>query len=381
VAVIGNLLKRLRIKFTFLAFVLIASAAPARAHVFTITNVLAILKSDGTFQIDMSVDVDALALGVPPTTDSKLVMDALQGLSQEDLQRAIQQAKDTMLNRTTIRFDGQKAVPRITFPQHGSLAAQPEMPSLLGIIARLEGTIPPGAKEFTFAASRSWAAVNLTILDQSALTGVRYPLGPGEESAPYNLGEPPESSSRQAYGVLRYLILGFEHIIPEGLDHVLFVLGLFLLSTRLKALLWQVTAFTVAHSVTLGLAIYGVVNLPSHIVEPLIALSIAYVAVENIVTPELKPWRPVVVFLFGLLHGMGFAGALRDLGLPREDFAKALVLFNVGVELGQLTVIALAFLTIGWFRHRPWYRKVIVIPASSLIAVVGLYWAITRTLV
>jgi hypothetical protein len=121
------------------------------------------------------------------------------------------------------------------------------------------------------------------------------------------------------------------------------------------------------------------VDLPAHIVEPLIALSIAYVAVENIVTTELKPWRPIVVFLFGLLHGMGFAGVLRDLGLPREDFAAALVLFNVGVEFGQLAVIALAFLAVGWFRHRPWYRKAIVIPASSVIAVIGLYWAVTRT--
>ena len=83
-------------------------------------------------------------------------------------------------------------------------------------------------------------------------------------------------------------------------------------------MLLQVTAFTVAHSITLGLSIYGVVSLPSRIVEPLIALSIAYVAIENLVTRELKPWRLALVFLFGLLHGLGFAGVLRELGLPRE---------------------------------------------------------------
>jgi hypothetical protein len=365
---------------TVLFFALLAFVSPAAAHVFTITNVLAILKSDGTFQIDMTVDVDALALGVPPTSDSKLVMEALKGLSPEDLQRAIQQARETMLNRATIRFDHQKVIPRVSFPQHGFVPSDAEYPSLLGIVARLEGTIPSEAKEFTFTASRSWTAVNLTVLEQSALSGVRYLLGPGEESAPYTIGTLPQLANQQSTGVLRYLILGFEHIIPEGLDHVLFVLGLFLLSTRLKPLLWQVTAFTIAHSVTLALAIYGLVDLPSNIVEPLIALSIAYVAVENIITTELKPWRPIVVFLFGLLHGMGFAGVLRELGLPREDFAEALVLFNVGVELGQLTVIALAFVAVGWFRHRPWYRKAIVIPASTVIALVGLYWAVTRTL-
>ncbi len=116
----------------------------------------------------------------------------------------------------------------------------------------------------------------------------------------------------------QYLSLGYTHILPKGLDHILFVLGLFLLSPRLRPMLLQVTAFTIAHSITLGLSIYGIVSLPSRIVEPLIALSIAYVAIENLVTRELKPWRLALVFMFGLLHGMGFAGVLRELGLPRD---------------------------------------------------------------
>jgi hypothetical protein len=369
-------------RFVVVAFAGWVLASPAFAHVFTITNVLAVLKSDGTFQIDMTVDVDALALGVPPTSDSALVVDALRGLKPEELERAIQQARDTLLRRTDIRFDDQKVISQVTFPHHGAVAIDSQVPSLLGVVARLEGKIPEGAREFTFAASRAWAAVNLTILDQTTLSGMRYPLGPGEESSPYKLGvkQDESTSSGSGSGLIRYILLGYEHIMPQGLDHVLFVLGLFLLSTRFKPLLWQVTAFTVAHSATLALAIYGMVDLSSHIVEPLIALSIAYVAVENVVTTQLKPWRPVVVFLFGLLHGMGFAGALREINLPRDDFAKAVVLFNVGVELGQLSVIALAFLAVGWFRKRSWFRKVMVIPASGAIAIVGLYWAVTRTL-
>ena len=143
----------------------------------------------------------------------------------------------------------------------------------------------------------------------------------------------------------------------------------------------QVTAFTVAHSITLGLSIYGVLALPSSIVDPLIALSIAYVAVENILTPHLKPWRTLVVFGFGLLHGLGFAGVLQEVGLPRSQLLPALASFNVGVEFGQLTVIAVAFLAVGvWGRSRSWYRPCVVIPASATIAVVGLFWAVQRVL-
>jgi hypothetical protein len=181
--------------------------------------------------------------------------------------------------------------------------------------------------------------------------------------------------------VLRqYVVLGFTHILPKGLDHIAFVLGLFLLGTALRPLLVQVTAFTLAHTITLALTIYGVVSLPSSVVEPLIAVSIVYVAVENILTPRLTPWRPVVVFAFGLLHGMGFAGVLGELGLPRSEHLTALVAFNVGVELGQLAVIGGAFLLVGLrFRRRPWYRRRVVVPASAAIALLGLYWALERT--
>jgi hypothetical protein len=121
------------------------------------------------------------------------------------------------------------------------------------------------------------------------------------------------------------------------------------------------------------------VSLPSRIVETLIALSIAYVAIENLFTTELKPWRPALVFGFGLLHGLGFAGVLRELGLPTGELASALVAFNVGVELGQLAVVALAMLLAGWARNRPWYRERVTVPASVVIAAVGLWWAIERS--
>ncbi len=176
----------------------------------------------------------------------------------------------------------------------------------------------------------------------------------------------------------QYLVLGYTHILPKGLDHILFVLGIFLLSPRLKTMLLQVTAFTLAHSITLGLSIYGLISLPSRIVEPLIALSIAYVAIENLVMRELKPWRLALVFMFGLLHGLGFAGVLRELGLPRGEFLTGLLTFNLGVEGGQLTVIAIALLLVWPFVNRGWYRHRVVLPASWMIAAVGLYWTVMR---
>src|SRR4029077_8871153 len=126
--------------------------------------------------------------------------------------------------------------------------------------------------------------------------------------------------------------------------------------------LLQATAFTVAHSVTLGLAMYHVIQAPSVIIEPLIALSIMYVALENIFSPKLKASRVGVVFLFGLVHGLGFAGALGQLGLPQNSYLLSLAMFNAGVELGQLTIILLAFFLVGkWFGKKPYYRKFIVI--------------------
>lgn len=179
----------------------------------------------------------------------------------------------------------------------------------------------------------------------------------------------------------QYVGLGFTHILPKGLDHIAFVLGLFLLSARWRPLLTQVSCFTLAHSITLALSMFGLVRLSPSIVEPLIAVSIAYVAFENLVTKELKPWRPVVVFCFGLLHGLGFAGVLSALGLPRRQFVNALVAFNLGVEGGQLAVLALAFLLLAVpFARKSWYRTRVAVPGSLLIGLVGLFWTVQRVL-
>ena len=176
----------------------------------------------------------------------------------------------------------------------------------------------------------------------------------------------------------QYLRQGFVHVVPRGLDHILFVLGLFLLSREWKPLLAQVTTFTLAHSVTLALSALGVVKVSGAIVEPIIAASIAFVALENIFRPRYTHWRLLVVFVFGLIHGMGFAGALEELGLPEGSFVSGLAGFNVGVEGGQLAVISIAFIATAWLRNAAQYRKWVVVPGSIAIALCGAWWTVQR---
>lgn len=216
----------------------------------------------------------------------------------------------------------------------------------------------------------------------------------GSRSAPIALSGGGAASGWQTF--VDYIPVGFDHILPKGLDHILFVLGLFFLSTRLGPLLWQVTAFTLAHTVTLALGALGVVNIPGAIVEPLIAASIVYVAVENIFARKMNSWRPLIVFGFGLLHGLGFASVLGEFGLPEGTVLAALIGFNVGVELGQLTVIALAAIALwlgcraadlarldgveGVVEEYPVMFRAWSITGSLIIAVVAIWWVIERTL-
>ena len=187
-----------------------------------------------------------------------------------------------------------------------------------------------------------------------------------------------QNMSKTEVGLI-YLQLGFTHILPYGLDHILFVLSLFLLNPKLKPILWQATAFTAAHTITLGLSMYKIIKPPVNIVEPVIALSIMYIALENIFSPRLKASRIGIVFLFGLIHGMGFASALTELGLPKNAYLSSVLLFNIGVELGQITIILGAFFLLAIpFGKKPYYRQRIVIPISVIIAATALYWTIER---
>jgi hypothetical protein len=363
-----------RIALLVPAALILASAAASFAHELGTIRVYADLRADGSYEIDAVVDRQHLPPGFG-TELSARPYEKIENLTP-DLGPEIEALIAGAINGARIAFDGKPVRPNVTLVlSEGGAGAVRDAPELL---LRLEGKIPEGAKTFTWSNAGAPGAYLLTIRSEGAEAESRQWLEGPAESEPFVLASEILPMTRGQV-VRTYLGLGFTHILPKGTDHILFVLGIFLLSIRLKPILLQVTAFTIAHTITLALTIYGVVSLSPKIVEPLIALSIVYVAVENIVTPKLTPWRVALVFAFGLLHGMGFAGVLADQGLPRSEFLTALLCFNAGVELGQLTVIAIAFLLIGLpFRNKPWYRKRVVIPGSIVIAAIGLFWFVQR---
>ena len=176
-----------------------------------------------------------------------------------------------------------------------------------------------------------------------------------------------------------YTQLGFKHIIPKGLDHILFVLALFLLSSKLKPLILQISIFTLAHTITLFLGALNIIKISTLIVEPIIALSICFIATENLFTENIKKMRPYIIFIFGLLHGLGFAGVLNEIGISDGQFISSLVSFNLGVEFGQICIILLSYIFITLlFQKKSWYRNRVTRPLSLIIASVGLYWFIQR---
>ena len=187
------------------------------------------------------------------------------------------------------------------------------------------------------------------------------------------LREPPKrfEAARQFVG------FGVEHIFT-GYDHILFLLGLLLGAASFRDLLKIVTSFTLAHTITLVLATLGYVTLGVRVVESVIALSIAWVAVENLVVREHRR-RWVLAFVFGLVHGFGFSNVLREMSIPRAVLGWSLASFNLGVELGQVAIVSLLYPAIAWSRRRPW-NDLLVQAASIVIGLMGLYWFVQRAL-
>ena len=187
-----------------------------------------------------------------------------------------------------------------------------------------------------------------------------------------SLDAPRETSG----GAGSFLLLGVEHILT-GYDHLLFLLALLLRGGRLVSLLKIITAFTLAHSVTLAVAVLGLVAIPDRLVESVIAASIVWVAMENLILREAPSQRWLVSFLFGLVHGFGFASALTPLKLPGWNLATALLGFNLGVEAGQALVVLCLLPLLVWMRGATWEPR--AVRAASLgVAVVGLAWFVER---
>ena len=364
----------------WLAGALLIVPAIGAAHTIRPAVVTVTFANDASFRLAIRTNVEALIARIGPkhadTDDSPDAANynRLRQLPPEKLAESFRPFGGEFITRISATFDGLRAPlthERIDIPAAGDLRLARQS------VVVLRGAIPAGATSFVWRYPEAFGSSVLRIRTADGKTAKSYWLKAGTQSPPFVLAKVTVPRSR-AEVVVDYTVLGFTHILPLGLDHILFVLGIFLLCLQLGPILWQVTAFTVAHTITLGLSMYGIISLSPTIVEPLIAASIVYVGVENVITGTLKPWRVVVVFLFGLLHGMGFAGVLTEIGLPRSEFVTALIAFNIGVELGQLAVILSALALVGWFRNRTWYRRRVVIPASLLISLVGLYWTVQR---
>ena len=348
---------------------------------------------DGRVGVELRASIEALITGINGrwrnTQDAPQAeeYDALRVLGPEALQRHFQAFFPTLLQGIRLGFDG-RPVDLSIADTHIPPAGYTKVPRIS--LIHLRGQAP------TFADSLTWYyplrfgdnAVRVRQVDQATQRWHWSPyqwIRKDQPSQPFSLKV--IYAQRAWHEVMfGYVVIGFEHILPRGVDHILFILGIFLLGTRMRPLLWQVTMFTLAHTLTLGLSMAGYVALPARVVEPLIALSIAYIGLENIYATRggysgngLSRFRLPLVFGFGLLHGLGFADALRAFGMPTQDFLSALIAFNVGVELGQLVVISAAFVFVGLgFGNRPWYRNRIIVPGSLLIGFMGVYWAVER---
>ena len=342
--------------------------------------------NNGKVVIDIRVSLEALLTGInaqyqntqdAPTAEE---YDEYRVLSSEDLRIAFKAFEPKLLQSVWLTVDDKPielVIDNISIPEPGYT----KVPRISTVL--LEGRIPINASQLQWYYPSAFGdnAVRVRQVDSfkerwhwSQWQWLRA----DKPSEQFSLDE--LFSRRPAIETISsYIVVGFAHILPLGMDHILFIIGLFLLSTRFKPLLWQVTMFTLAHTITLGLSMNGIIELPARVVEPLIALSIAYIGVENVMHRKVHNSRLALIFAFGLLHGLGFASVLKDFGMPEEDFLVALISFNVGVELGQIAILCIAWVSMFLFQQRPdFYRRLVVVPISLTIMAVGLLWTVER---
>ncbi len=385
----------MRSRVAFVVFVL--SLAPlAGAHTMMATHVLVSFAQPGS--VDVKIDIDlTLLLGSPEQYYALASEPPDKQLA--DVERLVPRVLDNLqlfvgAERLQLKFRGFAAAKA---QRADYLDSSMSKLATLNFVSALPGNAGPLKLIVPVGAPIDYPVAYTIQIPATHLSMTRWIEGGMHASDPFAWAGKVPAAQRATAGAARpttasfdpdalpwpsqlalYLRLGFRHIVPEGTDHILFVLGLFFLGITWRKLLSQTTVFTVAHATTLFLSTYGIFRLPSQYVEPAIALSIAVIAIENVLKPALGPGRLAIVFGFGLIHGLGFASSLSDVPFPKRDFVIALLGFNFGVDFGQLFVIAVAFAAVGWFRNRPWFRSRIAVPCSLVIAAVGLFWAVQR---
>ncbi len=386
--------------FLFSLFITVLAGKNAVAHSNDISTAYLAIESNEQYQLTITVDVlHVIKRYQQITGDDDKAIAALKQLSFSEQKKLLDDLHNDLAQQTKIQFhqtvqennetltqefdsyvNEQSIEPLIglSLSHFKELLAQPNTTNSSASL-KSSGKIPSGSSAVAIRFSPLFSDVQLTFAKprRSLVTNNSY-----SKNFQLNNSSEVNSASSSAIAVATdYIVQGFIHIVPRGLDHILFVLALLLFAKRASTLFWQVSVFTLAHTITLALGIYGVITLSGAIVEPLIALSIAYVAIENIVranSPTQSQTRLPIIFVFGLLHGLGFASVLRDVGLPEYQYALSLISFNIGVELGQLSVIALAFLALLPFMKKAWYQSKLVKTLNVAIAVMAIYWLFER---
>ena len=339
--------------------------------------------ADGQASIDFKINAEQILSGVDAsqyqdTNDAPQaeLYDQFREKNEEELKQDIQQNWNLFQDQITINGLEESSLSLVDLMIDQDV--NPEYPR----DTNLKTEAPLNQNEITIQFATELGPVVIRQFEDISKENMIFStyLQPGEISAELS----PLSQVTMSQTIIEYIILGMEHIVPKGLDHILFIFGVFFFAVKLKPLLWQVTMFTLAHSLTLILASLKLVFIPASIIEPLIALSIGYVAFENIFQRQSKfhsrsnTIRYAVIFFFGLIHGLGFAFVLEDIGLPTGQLILSLLSFNIGVEIAQIGLVVLAYLLMFYPSKQLWYRKAIQIPCSLVIGLIGIYWFFER---
>jgi len=296
----------------------------------------------------------------------------------EEFARIRRETEKTLRQLLRITFAGKEVPWAIAFPDFDTRPLDlPEDASDIALLSTKISMKPmPGEGELRI----HWAGeeeAELIIVEEKMGVPEAFVALPGGSLVLLKQSGTGESVEKEKPATGGWVQMGYHHVIPEGRDHMLFILGLFLLVPKWRPLLGQSLLFTLAHSVTLALSVFGWVSVPSRPVEILIAVSIAWIGIENLFVRELGKRRLAIVFTFGLLHGLGFASAIGGKmdGIPRARLAGPLVGFNIGVELAQVTILAVAFLLL--WPLRKWTFRVQAL-GSVFVALAGIAWAVQR---
>lgn len=353
----------------------LAQSAPAHNLPYTLVEIER--TNPQHIEIAVYAHVSAYVLGLPQAHLNAQARSSIELLSNYELAKKIEIAREALERSFYIAIDGdelESATYRFPSPadiREDALTSQTR-PSLSQPIhiqvetSRAGGLVIAGPPDLG------------QIVIVATVDGSRQPpilLGPAQLSPTIGLA----SQFGMVQTISHFLAQGIVHIVPQGLDHILFLLCLTLVSVSLWPLFLQVSGFTLAHTLTLGLTIANIIPFAPTIIEPLIAFSIVLMAVLNIVQPRSIRFRGGLIIGLGLLHGMGFAGALRALGLPPGDEVAALIAFNIGVEIGQMLVVTVALLFTVRMMNKPWFYHRVTAPASILIALIGSVSILQRT--